>query len=398
MMTSPRNISPILDGFTLGQMLSRSSTAVCYHATQNHTGQHFVVKIIPLPASAQQLDSLLMSGSFTSPSEVNTYFKEQAKDVLRNVQVLRHLATVGGFVDYDCVQVVPSADGKGYEVYLLSPMRQTLPQLLQREDLTHGDVVNLALDLCAALTVSRRSGYCCVNLKPGNVFHHGKHHHIGDLGFLPLYEIGRIPLPEQYRSSYSPPELMDGTNPMNDTADVYALGLILYQAFNGGILPGNDAVFGRLLLPPKYADYEMAEIILRACAPDPSIRWQGPEQMGLALMRYTQRNGMRSDPVVPSIVRELSQKSEEEPFLPEKKTPFVPETAIDEEIDWPTLPVRRRERRPAPKLRMPVIKLRKPTAQKRSRSRSKLSIGWIAIGILGVVLILELVLMLWLFR
>ncbi len=397
-MSEPRHISPILDGFTLGQLLSRSSTAACYQATQNHTGLRFVVKIISLPASTQQLDSLLMSGTFAGPTEVNAHFKEQAKDVLRNVQVLRHLATVGGFVDYDCVQVVPSADGKGYEVYLLSPLRQTLPQQLQREDLTQMDVVNLALDLCAALTVCRRSGYCYTNLKPGNVFRHGAHYHIGDLGFLPLYEIGRIPLPEQYRSSYSPPELMDGSQPINDTADVYALGLILYQAYNGGALPGNDAVFGRLILPPKYADYEMAEIILRACAPDPSIRWQSPEQMGLALMRYTQRNGMRSDPVVPPIMRELMQKVEPEPFLPEEPMPRDQEEEFTEAETAPLLPVRRKERKAAPKWKKPTLIIRKPTSRERKPSRSKFSKGWIAIGILGGILFLELVLMLMLFR
>ena len=59
-MSEPRHISPILDGFTLGQLLSRSSTAACYQATQNHTGLRFVVKIISLPASTQQLDSFLL--------------------------------------------------------------------------------------------------------------------------------------------------------------------------------------------------------------------------------------------------------------------------------------------------------------------------------------------------
>lgn len=395
-MATPRNISPILDGFTLGQLLTQSDTATFYIVTQNHTHQRYLLKIISLPASTQQLDRLLMSGAFAGPAEINAYYKEQVKDILRNVQVLRHMATVGGFLDYDCVQVVASEDGKGYEVYLLCPLRQVLPYQLQREDLTHADVVNLALDLCASLTVCRRSGYCYTNLKPGNVFRHGSHYHIGDLGFLPLYEIGRIPLPEHYRSSYSPPELMDGTRPINDTCDVYALGLILYQAYNGGILPGNDAVFGRLLLPPKYADYEMAEIILRACAPDPSIRWQGPEQMGLALMRYAQRNGMRNEPIIPPILQTLSQDNEIEPFLPEED--LSTEADVDT-WDQPTrLPVRRRQPKPSRKWKLPTLKLPKPKARQPHQRRSKLSIAWIAIGILGVVLVLELVLMLWLFR
>lgn len=383
MMSAPRNISPILDGFTLGNLFSQNNFARCYWATQNYSGKPFIVKIISLPASTAHLDALLMNGSFSSPAELNSHYKEQARDVLRNVQVLRHMATVGGFVDYDCVQVVPSDDGKGYEVYLLSPLRQSLPQLLQKEDLTHMDVVNMALDLCAALTVCRRSGYCYANLKPGNVFRHSKHYHIGDLGFLPLYEIGHIPLPEQYRSSYTPPELMDGIRPVNDTADVYALGLILYQAFNGGMLPGNDAVVGRLLLPPRYADYEMAEIILRACAPDPSIRWQGPEQMGRALMMYTQRNGMRDEPVIPKILQESAPTNVAEEFLPEEP--------LDEEdltSDWPedtfTHPVRNRERKSHAKWTFPKFKFK-------NSNRRKPSKAWIAIAILGAVLVLELI-------
>ncbi len=386
-MSAPRNISPILDGFTLAEMVSQHSAACCYRVTQNLSGKDFMLKVISLPASVAQLDSLLMSGSFSGPGEINSYFKEQARDVLRNVQVLRHMATVGGFVDYDCVQVVPSSDGKGYEVYLLSPMRQTLPQQLQREDLSQMDVVNLALDLCAALTVCRRSGYCYTNLKPGNVFRQGQHYHIGDLGFMPLYEIGKIPLPEQFRSSYTPPELMDGTQPLNATADVYALGLILYQAYNGGALPGNEAVFGRLLLPPKYADYEMAEIILRACAPDPSIRWQGPEQMGLALMRYTQRNGMRNEPVIPPILRELEQQAKQEAFLPEEPIHFEPEMPENEE---------ELAHSPADETPRPLPRRRVPSGRERKPARIKLGKGWIAIGILGAILILELILSIWL--
>lgn len=389
-MTAPQIISPILDGFTLGELLSQHSTARCYRATQNYSGKLFILKVISLPSSTAQLDALLMTGSFSGPAEVNAYYKEQARDVLRNVQVLRHMATVGGFVDYDCVQVVPSVDGKGYEVYLLSPLRQALPQLLQQDNLSQMDVVNMALDLCAALTVCRRSGYCYANLKPGNIFRHGAHYHIGDLGFLPLYEIGRIPLPEQYRSSYTPPELMDGTGPVNDTADVYALGLILYQAYNGGILPGNDAVFGRLLLPPKYADYEMAEIILRACAPDPSIRWQGPEQMGRALMRYTQRNGMRNDPVIPTILQELAKKDQVEEFLPEdpaEEDDLV--AAWDEDFAPRSASRERRKQR---------VKWSLPERNSEKSGKRKINKAWIAIAVLGAVLVLELIISIWLFK
>ena len=384
MMATPRNISPILDGFTLGGLISSSANAQCYRAIQNHSRQPYIVKIISLPPSSAQLDSLLVSGAFSGPGEVNTYYKEKARDILRNVQVLRHMATIGGYVDYDCVQVVPAEDGNGYEVYLLSPFRQSLPPLLQQQNMTHMDAVNLALDLCAALTVCRRSGYCYANLTPGNIFRQGSHYHIGDLGFLPLYEIGHTPLPEQYRSSYTAPELMDGTQPINDTADVYSLGLILYQIFSGGTLPGNDAVFGRLFLPPRYADYEMAEIILRACAPDPSIRWKGPEQMGRALMLYTQRNGMRNEPLVPAVQEEASSISAEE-FLPEKPI---------EEAELSDAARVEAAFRATPRRKSPTRTRRKWTWPKLNLSIGGKKIPkkiWLVIGILTALLILELI-------
>lgn len=383
-MATPRNISPILDGFTLGELISESTNAKCYRAIQNYSRKPYIVKIISLPPSSAQLDSLLLSGAFSGPNEVNTYYKEKARDILRNVQVLRHMATIGGFIDYDCVQVVPAEDGKGYEVYLLCPFRQSLPPLLQQQSMTHMDAVNMALDLCAALTVCRRSGYCYANLTPGNIFRQGSHYHIGDLGFLPLYEIGHTPLPEQYRSSYTAPELMDGTQPINDTADVYSLGLILYQVFSGGTLPGNDAVFGRLFLPPKYADYEMAEIILRASAPDPSIRWKGPEQMGRALMLYTQRNGMRDEPLVPAIQEAPAGVSTED-FLPEKP---IEEAELSDaahvEAAFRATPRRKSTTKARRKWSWSTIKLR-TNGKKMSKKI------WLAIGILSALLILELI-------
>lgn len=383
-MATPRNISPILDGFTLGELMSESTNARCYRAIQNYSHKSYIVKIISLPPSSVHLDALLVSGTISSPGEVNTYYKEKARDILRNVQVLRHMATIGGFIDYDCVQVVPAEDGEGYEVYFLSPFRQALPPLLQQQSMTHMDAVNLALDLCAALTVCRRSGYCYANLTPGNIFRQGSHYHIGDLGFLPLYEIGHSPLPEQYRSSYTAPELMDGTQPINDTADVYSLGLILYQIFSGGTLPGNDAVFGRLFLPPRYADYEMAEIILRACAPDPSIRWKGPEQMGRALMLYTQRNGMRNEPLVPA-AQETNAGISTEDFLPEKPIEEAELSDADRiEAAFRATPRRKNTDKVRRKWSWPKINLRIGGKQIPKKI-------WLAIGLLTALLIVELI-------
>lgn len=337
-MIVPRSVSPILDGYTLSAPTSAHDAAVCAPATENLGGAPYVVKVIGVPASGVRIDALLMAGAFPDRDSVNDYYKEQAREIRNEAKRLRNLATLGYFADFDSVQVVPAEQENGYEVYLLAPRRTSVRRILSRKDVTQLEIVNMALDVCAALSTCRQAGFFYANLKPENVFHVGGHYRIGDLGFLPTSAVGRTVLPPQYRNSYTPPELRKGNLPLNDTADIYALGMMLYEVYNGGALPQAQDIVGQLLAPPKYADYEMAEIILRACAPDPSIRWHDPQQMGQALSRYVQRNGLHDSAVLPSVTEPAPSAHSaveaeiEEAFLPEE----YDETDFSEDL-WPSV-------------------------------------------------------------
>jgi hypothetical protein len=78
-----------------------------------------------------------------------------------------------------------------------------------------------------------------------------------------------------------------------------------------------------------YADYEMAEIILKACAPDPEDRWQDPIQMGQALVSYMQRNCADDTPIVPLPV---TTEPETEEAVPLEDAPAEAEISADAEI------------------------------------------------------------------
>ena len=380
-MSAPRLVSPILDGFQLNETISYRSGSVCCAVTEERSGVQFVTKVLSLPASDSQMDALLMTGAFSNRADANTYFKEQARSVLNEAKAMRHMATLGGFMDFDSVQVVPAESGCGFDIYMLSPRRESMHKILSKEDLTHLEALNMGLDLCAALTACRHAGYIYSNLKPENVFRNGQHFRIGDLGLMPLSCVHKTPLPERYHSKYSAPELsMVGTT-LNETADVYALGMMLYQAYNGGMLPGPGDIIGKLYAPPLYADYEMAQIILRACALEPSIRWKDPEQMGRALTLYLQRNGLRNSPIIPDVIRELSKQSapEIEEFLPEYDEEDFVEDENTEVMDLPTprRPVRKRVSRPArSKFTFPAIKLSKTA---------------MVVGALAAILVIELI-------
>ncbi|MBQ7415475.1 MAG: fibronectin type III domain-containing protein [Oscillospiraceae bacterium] len=320
-LSEPMLVSPLLDGFVLGEPISDHHGVRCCPAIRQGTNERYIVKIISIPASQVRLDALLLTGACSNEEQALAYFKELADGVIGETDILKQLSQLEGFLPYTGLQIRQMEDGIGYDVYLISPYKQALDKLMATQPLTHLSAVNLGLDLCAALTVCRRAGYLYADLKPSNIFlTETQGYRIGDLGFIPMASLKFASLPEKYRSSYTAPEITDAMSSLNTGMDIYALGLVLYQAYNNGQLPFDGAAPAVELPTPMYADYEMAEIILKACAPDPADRWQDPAQMGQALVDYMQRNSINDTPIIPApVVIDDPQEEPEETFLSEEE-------------------------------------------------------------------------------
>ena len=334
-MSQPKLISPLLDGFVMGDPISDHDGVRCCPAMQTENESKYMVKIISVPASQDKLDALLLAGAFADKISALSYFRDLAQDVENEAAQLQRLSQLEGFLSYENWQVVPMEDGDiGFDVYLTNSYHPTLDRLMRRESLTHLGAVNLGLDLCAALSACRRSGYLFVNLKPSNVYIcDDREYRIGDLGFIPLESLAFASLPQRYLSAYTAPEIADAYSALNSTMDVYAAGLILYQAYNGGVLPFEGRAGNEPLPVPQYADPEMAQIILKACDPNPEVRWQDPLQMGQALVTYLQSNIINDVPIVP-----VAPAEEEELTVEEAVADTEPSTEdilaeVDEALD-----------------------------------------------------------------
>ena len=309
-MSVPNLISPLLDGFVMGDAISSHDGVRCCPAMRVSDDSRYFVKIISVPASQTKLDALLLAGAFSDRESAAQYFQELAQDVVEEAVLLQRFARLEGFSEYESWQIVPMEDEVGYDVYLLAPYRPTLERRWRKTGLTHLQALNLGLDLCSALASCRRSGYLYLDLKPENVcICANQEYRIGDIGFINLSSLAYASLPERCRSAYTPPEITDAYSSLNDTMDTYAVGLILYQAFNDGALPEN--LGSDQIAAPKYADSEMAQIILKACALDPSQRWEDPVQMGQALVAYMQSHSVNDVPIVPVPAEEPEAPAEE---------------------------------------------------------------------------------------
>ena len=200
-MSDPKLISPLLDNFIIGGSVSEHHGVRCYPAIKNDSDERYIVKIISLPENPSKIDALLLTGAFSDTDSALSYFKELAEDIVHEADVLSKLSELEGFLPYTGCQIEPKDSGMGYDVYLLSPYKRSLEKHFKRHAMTHLDALNLGLDLCAALSVCRRSGYLYVDLKPGNVFVTGERlYRIGDLGFVRLDSIKFTSLSEKYFS------------------------------------------------------------------------------------------------------------------------------------------------------------------------------------------------------
>ena len=316
-MSEPKTVSPLLDGFTFGAIMSSHDGVSCYPAIKENSDTKYIVKTISIPASQVQLDALLLTGAYKDPADATEYFREQSEKIVAEAEFLQKLGRLDGFLPFDAWQVVPMEDGKlGYEVYLVGTYKRSLAKYMRKNAMTHLEAVNLGLDLCQALAICRRAGYMYVDLKPGNIFiSKGKEYRIGDLGFVSLDALKYTSLPVKYRSPYSAPEILDDLKTLNETVDTYAVGMILYQIYNNGKLPQAPLEPTDPFPSPAYADYEIAEVIMKALEPRPERRWKDPMEMGQALVAYMQRNSINNTPIVPP------EDAAEEPAVEEAPAP-----------------------------------------------------------------------------
>ncbi len=339
-MSEPKLISPLLDGFIMGDPMSDKFGVRCCPAMNVETQDKYIVKIISVPPSQANIEALLLTGALKSREEAQNYYEEKVQSTVTEIDILQQLSRQEGFCGCEGYQVVPLEDEVGFEIYMLTRYRRSLLRQFTKKPLTHLDAVNMALDICSALTASRRAGQLYVNLRPSNVLlmENGEYR-ISDLGFVELSSLKYACLSDSQLSQYNPPEINDAFSSLNTTIDVYQLGRILYEVYNGGILP---ELTDEELPAPIYADEEMAQIILKACHPDATSRWEDPAQMGQAIVSYMQCNGVEDSPIVPPApeipeepvpVEATSQEPMETEENPEESATEEPEKEPDISYD-----------------------------------------------------------------
>ena len=321
----------LLTNMEVQECLGRRGGTSVYSVKSTRSDQLYVLKHISVPETQRQVEALILTGAAADQESAQAYYQQVVADYQAELEQMEALAASPNLDAFRSYEIRPKEEGVGFDVFLLAEYRTTLERYLLQTEMTHSSAVNLAMDLCNALSDLRQAGLIHRDVQPSNIYLSAQGHFmLGDLGLAKVEDLKYCSMPEGMLSSFSAPELFDLMANVNETIDLYAVGLILYRIYNGNHAPLEDEktsakaadklrITGQALPAPMFADYEMAEIIAKACAFKPEDRYQTPEELKTAISDYMLRNQMGDAPITPPIVADdvsVDQDAAEEAVEP----------------------------------------------------------------------------------
>ncbi|KAB2889245.1 MAG: serine/threonine protein kinase, partial [Kofleriaceae bacterium] len=280
-----------LIGLTIGnyrvsQKLGEGGMGAVYLAEHPHIGKKVALKIL--------------HAEFASNNDVVSRFFNEAKAV----NDIGH-PNIVDIVDYGVLTTGPSGEGLVYFIMEFLP-GITLTELIRRESpLPPERALSVCLQVADALSASHKSNIVHRDLKPDNIIliQRGR-----EKDFVKLLDFGIAKLtgdqPGSRRTrtglvmgtpAYMSPEQCEGRGNVDHRADIYALGIVLYEMITGRV-PFYGEGYGEVLVqhltqaPPPPSTIRglipphVEQVILKALEKRPEMRFPTMDEMSKALI------------------------------------------------------------------------------------------------------------------
>lgn len=274
---------PLWGKWQIAERIYRSSSCSVYALSGERLGQPLssVVKVITLLGQGDELEEKL----------------QLALEEIRSMERLRGCRNIVTLYD-DCLFPLEcGGELAGYDILIRMERLTCLTDLLREGTILEADeVCRLGRDLCTALAAAHQAGIIHRDIKPANIYRTADG----------VYQLGDFSVARQAQSSmletmtgtaaYMAPEIARG-NAYDSRADLYSLGIVLYQLLNRNHLPltGPHTTYAqresalrrrwdgaRLPLPPD-GSLHLRRLVRRCCAADPARRIQSAQALQGAL-------------------------------------------------------------------------------------------------------------------
>lgn len=285
-------------GWETVREIGKGSYGAVYEVQRELAGttEKAAVKVLHIPGNGASVKELLAEGE--DNASITKRFEGYRDDALREYLLMSRMKGQTNVVCCDDVRYIQQEDGFGWDIYikmeLLTPLSDVLTGAIS-EDL----VIRMSKDLCSALTLCGKHNIVHRDIKPQNIFISSTgDFKLGDFGIAKTIE--KTSLGTKIGTfNYMAPEVFHNQS-YGASADICSLGLVMYWLLNERrhpFLPLPPAVLtnslreearqrwfsGEPLPAPAHGSKELKDIVLKACAFDPTARYTDPQQMRDAL-------------------------------------------------------------------------------------------------------------------
>ena len=300
--TEVRKIWPDM---ALGDEISSGSYGQVFNADWN--GTEYALKAVRLRLTDSEYAALPPVQHI--PDDSNEIApKEPLRAYLNEVRILRRLRHHPHIVWIEDSAVLKLENEPSCYLLILMEKLESFTEYISRRKITEDLVRRIGIHLCLALEECERLSIMHRDIKPSNILTDREGNFLlADFGQARVLEKSAGSLSVQGTDSYIAPEVNNRFSHgqrYDHRADLYSLGIVLYEFLNHRRLPLMDpggtaenlrdyrreknlAIAGRLdgapLPPPCEASEKMAAILLKACSYAPEDRFQTARSFRTAL-------------------------------------------------------------------------------------------------------------------
>ena len=296
-MEDIRNFCPLWGEWEAEEKLGEGSFgAVWKMRREGYGGQTYysAVKHISIPKDESEIRNLMDEGILESQDSSVRYYNKVLDSLVGEIDTMHQLQGYTNIVSYEDHKIIPKKSGVGYDLFLRMELLTPLTKRI-REQMTVTDVIKLGCDIAEANSILNKFHMVHRDIKPQNIFvNNTGDYKLGDYGTARALNSEATAMSRKGTFNYMAPEIYNN-QAADIRVDIYSLGIVLYRLLNGNRLPflpttgevtnrmNEEAQVRRLsgedLPAPAYANENLANVVLKACAFDPKDRYQSAEEM-----------------------------------------------------------------------------------------------------------------------
>lgn len=299
-MTSIPAISEIdsaLSDYEVKEVIGQGGMGAVYKAWQPRLGRYVAIKVLPLGVG----DHLQFAESFRTEARTMANLHHS------------HIVTVHDFGDTGSFLYLIMEHVEGETLFVHS----------HEKSLTTDQIIEYILQVCDALTYAHNQNVVHRDIKSANII-------IGTDNMAKVVDFGLATLqlaPEMFRRNvqtgpvmgtpgYTAPEILKPGAAVDHRADIYSLGVVLYEALTLRTMEDAWSPPSRTAGTPPQLD----SIILKATKTDPADRYQSIEQFANSIRQLKRFSGGTKK-------KGASIQAKARPAAVRKKPPVVPAPA-----------------------------------------------------------------------